>query len=121
MKMSNDIKISNDVIAKIASIAACDVEGIKGLHGGNIVDGIVKTFSKSASTKGVAVEAASDKVTVNISVVVEYGCKINPVAEKVQERVRADIETMTGITDITVNVFVAGLYIEDTSEALQQH
>ena len=46
MNVDNNIKISNDVIAKIASIAACEVKGVRGLHGGNIVDGIVKTFSK---------------------------------------------------------------------------
>ncbi len=117
MKMNDNIKISNDVIAKIASIAACEVKGIKGLHGGNIVDGIVKTFSKSATTKGVAVDMTNDRINVSVSVVVEYGCKINPVAEKVQERVRADIETMTGISNITVNVFVAGLFIEDMEAA----
>lgn len=116
MKMNDNIKISNDVIAKIASIAACEVKGVKGLHGGNIVDGIVKTFSKSATTKGVSVAISDDEVTVDVSVVVEYGLKLNPVAEQVQERVRTDIETMTGMKAITVNVLVAGIYCEDTTE-----
>ncbi len=117
--MDNNIKISNDVIAKIASIAAGEVKGVKGLHGGNIVDGIVKTFSKAASTKGVSVDVNGDKVKVNISIVIEYGCKLNPVAEQVQERVRTDIETMTGMNDIIVNVFVAGLYVEEPVAAAE--
>lgn len=113
MNVDNNIKISNDVIAKIASIAACEVKGVRGLHGGNIVDGIVKTFSKVATTKGVSVDIDSDKVEVNVSIVVEYGYKLNPVAEQVQERVRTDIETMTGMNHIIVNVLVAGLFVEE--------
>lgn len=117
MKMDNNIKISNDVIAKIASIAACEVKGVKGLHGGNIVDGIVKTFTKTATTKGVSVDINDDKVEVDVSIVVEYGCKLNPVAELVQERVRTDIETMTGMNDIIVNVLVAGLFVVEPAKA----
>jgi len=117
MNLDNNIKISNDVIAKIASIAACEVKGVKGLHGGNIVDGIVKTFTKAATTKGVSVDINADKVKVDISIVVEYGCKLNPVAEQVQERVRTDIETMTGMNDIIVNVLVAGLFVEENTKA----
>ncbi len=114
--MDNNIKISNDVIAKIASIAACEVDGVKGLHGGNIVNGIVKTFSKVSSTKGVTVDNTGDKVKINISIVVEYGRKLNPVAEQVQERVRSDVEAMTCMDEIVVNVLVAGLFIEETKK-----
>ncbi|MDD4689209.1 MAG: Asp23/Gls24 family envelope stress response protein [Eubacteriales bacterium] len=115
--MNDNIKISNDVIAKIASIAACDVKEVKGLHGGNVVNGIVKTITKNASTKGVSVECNEDTVKIDISIVINYGCKLNPVAEQVQERVRADIETMTGFNKITVNVLVAGLFFEENQDS----
>ena len=50
-----------------------------------------------------------DHVSVELSLNMKYGYSIPDVSEKVQERVRTAIETMTGLTVLEVNIKIAGV------------
>ena len=83
-----EVQIADEVVAIIAGLAAMEVEGVSSMAGNATRELIAKLGMKSLS-KGVKV----DKDT----------------TLKVQEKVKAAIENMTGLTVADVNIRVAGV------------
>ena len=57
----------------------------------------------------IVVEMTEDVAEITVNILVKYGCKIPPLAERVQENVKNAVQNMTQITVSRVNVVVAGL------------
>jgi uncharacterized alkaline shock family protein YloU len=102
------IRISEDVIATIAGIAASEDENIASMSAG-FVDGIAGMLGKKTPSRGIKVEMKEDQVNIDISVIIQYGCKIHEVARNMQGRVRKAVEDMTGLNVTNVNVSVLGV------------
>lgn len=107
-KREDKVKIANEVIATIAGIAASDVENVTSMSGG-LADGIASILGKKNLSKGVKVEVGSIEASIDVSIVVEYGCKIHKVAKAIQDKVRTAVEEMTGLKVVEVNVNVLGV------------
>ncbi len=104
---SGQINIAEEVIANIASIAAAEVEGLAGVKQGGMAD-IVGIFG--GKQKGVEVRLNDEgQVQVSLKVTVAYGHPIHEVARRIQEKVTADINTMTGLDVRGVDVYVKDL------------
>ena len=56
-----------------------------------------------------------EHVSVDLSLNMKYGYSLPAVSEKVQERVRTAIETMTGLTVLEVNIKIAGVNMGEDS------
>ncbi len=110
-KFQDSIKIADDVIKCIAVLAAADIEGVAGMAGSGPNDIIAKLGGKSLE-KGVKMSMDGETVRLTLSVIVKYGYSIPEVSRKVQDKVRASIENMTGFTVSEINVNIAGI---DTS------
>jgi uncharacterized alkaline shock family protein YloU len=104
------IRIADEVIMTIAGIAASQVEDVTSMSGG-IGDGIAGILGRKNLGKGVKVEAGEKEVLIDLSVVVEYGCKIHEVARSIQAKVRDAVEGMTGMEVVEVNVNVLGVNV----------
>lgn len=102
------IRIADEVIATIAGVAASEVKGVTSMSG-NITDGIAGMLGKKNLGKGVKVEAGEKEVIIDLSVVVEYGCRIHYVAKEIQNNVRAAVEEMTGMEVVEINVNILGV------------
>ncbi|NLK72910.1 MAG: Asp23/Gls24 family envelope stress response protein [Clostridiales bacterium] len=102
------IKISDEVIASTAAIAATQVEGVAELTGG-ISESISNIIGKSTLAKGIKVNVNEDNVLIDIYIIVNYGVKIPEVAWNVQESVKKEIEKITGITVQAINIHVQGV------------
>lgn len=100
------IKISDEVVAIIASMAASEVKGVANMSGG-LVGGISEILGKK--TKGVKVQVGEKETTIDISLIVEYGARIPDVAWEVQNKVKTQVECMTGLKVVSVNVIVQGV------------
>lgn len=107
----DSIKIANEVIATIAGIAASGVENVTSLSGG-LADGIVSILGRKNLGKGVKVEVGEKEAAINISVVVEYGCKIQLVGKEIQNKVREAVGDMTGLDVIEIVVNVLGVNVD---------
>ena len=59
--------------------------------------------------KGVKVDVFNKEVRCDIAVTLEYGYNIPATCQKVQEKVKAAIENMTGLTCSDVNIRIAGV------------
>lgn len=114
-KEYGSIKISNDVIAIIAGIAATEVDGVAGKSMG-FTSGITEMLGMKNLSKGVKVEITDRVAKIDISIVVEYGVDIASTGKKVQESVKKSVETMTDLLVPVVNVNVQGVNMEKEKE-----
>ncbi|WP_409341104.1 Asp23/Gls24 family envelope stress response protein [Paenibacillus sp. MBLB4367] len=114
------IRISDDVVATIAGLAALDTPGIAGMSGG-ISEGLAKRLSGKNVQKGVSVEVGQLEAAINLRVIVHYGSQIQDVCQALQLNVREAIENMTGLNVIEVNVKVEGVaFREEETEDLHR-
>ena len=104
------IRISEEVIATIAGIAASENENLASMSGG-FVDGIAGMLGRKSSGKGIKVELKENSAVIDLAVVMQYGCKIHEVARDMQARVRDAVESMTGMVVTSVNVNVLGVSV----------
>jgi uncharacterized alkaline shock family protein YloU len=105
------IKISEEVIATIAGIAASETESLASMSG-NLVDGIAGILRRKPMGKGIKVEVKENQVSIDLSIVMQYGCKIHEVARDMQARVREAVEGMTGMQVTGVSVNVLGVSVD---------
>lgn len=105
------IKISDEVVGIIASLAATEIKGVAGMSGG-IAGGISEMLGRKNFSKGVKVDVKEKEVSISLYIIVEYGAKIPEVAWEVQESVKNTVETMTGLNVVEVNINIQGVNIE---------
>ena len=106
------IHISPNAVATIAYHATLESYGVVGLAPKNIADGLVKTITREPS-RGVSVRYNGEDIDIDIHIIVEYGTRINSVAESVANTVRFHVEKALGLRVNTVNVHVAGLRVSN--------
>ena len=102
------VKISDDVVAIIAGVAATEVEGVAGMSGG-ITGGITEMLGMKNLSKGVKVEVGDEEAAIDLYIIVDYGSKIGEIGIQVQKNVKDTVETMTGLNVIEVNVNIQGV------------
>lgn len=114
------VKISEEVIAGIASLAACEVEGVSKMASKTISSAkdIIANFKQDA--KGVSINNTDGVINFALNIVVDYGVKMQDVAEKVQTAVREAVENMTGLKVGNVNVLIVGMAAEKKEEAIEE-
>ena len=103
-----EVKIADEVVAIIAGLAATEVAGVAYLAG-NYSGELVSKLGKKKLAKGVKVDVLENVVTVALALTLKYNYSIMDVSEKVQKKVKAAIENMTGLEVADVNVKVAGV------------
>lgn len=105
------IKITDEVVAIIAGIAAMEVPGVTSMSGG-IAGGIAEALGRKNLSKGVKVEVGEKEAAIDLFIIVEYGYRIPEVAWNIQERVKNAVEDMTGLNVVEVNIHIQGVNIE---------
>lgn len=105
------VKIADDVIASIAGVAATEVEGVAAMSG-NITNEIVGKLGVKNLSKGVVIDVQEDVVTVKLNLTMRYGYSIPKTSAEVQEKVKASIESMTGLNVSCVDIRIAGIELD---------
>lgn len=108
---NGQIMLADDVIASIAGVAATEVEGVASMSG-NITNEIVGKLGVKNLSKGVVVQVAEDVVSVKLTLVLRYGYSIPKTSLEVQEKVKAQVENMTGLKVSCVDVKIAGIELD---------
>ena len=106
-----EVKIADEVVAIIAGLAAMEVDGVASMAG-NATREIIGKLGMNNLSNGVKVDVVEGIVTVSLNLNLKYGCSIMGISGKVQEKVKAAIENMTGLTVADVNIRVAGVEME---------
>lgn len=103
-----DIRIADEVMCIVASLAAQEVPGVVSMSGG-LTDGINRFLGKENASKGVRLKFEGKLVNASVYINVEYGACIPEIALEVQEKVKDAIEAMTGYEVQFVDVNVEGV------------
>lgn len=106
-----DVRISDEVVANIAVIAAGEIEGVSAVVGSNKTNDFKNFVGMKNYSKAVRVEMCEKIVSVDMAITVGYGYSLPKCGKAVQERVKQSIESMTGLEVSDVNVRIAGVDI----------
>lgn len=110
------VNIADEVVAVVASLAAESVDGVIAMSSG-VAGGFAELLGKKNFAKGVKISKESDKIMLDLALNVEYGAKIPDVSWNVQDKVKNEVEAMTGLDVINVNVDIDGVGIAETEVA----
>ena len=102
------VDIADEVVAIIAGIAAMEVDGVSSMAG-NATRELISKLGMKTLSKGVKVDVLEGIVTVTLALNLKFGSNIKETTMAVQEKVKAAIENMTGLTVADVNIRVAGV------------
>ncbi|MBU5426490.1 Asp23/Gls24 family envelope stress response protein [Tissierella pigra] len=105
------ISIDDNVIATLAGISAMESYGIVGMASKNATDGLFELLKSDYLAKGIKVYTKDEKLTIDLHVILEYGVRISVVAENIIERVKFNIENLTGLKIDQINVHVQGIRV----------
>jgi len=105
------LRISQEVIATIASFATKEIDGVASLA--PFTSNIKGWLMQKQSAKSIIIDLNDDIATIDIHVNLKYGAKINRVSEQIQTSVKEAVQNMTGIAVSKVNIFVAGIVFDE--------
>ena len=116
--------IAQDVVQKIAGLAAREVSGVYALGGGAARTlGALRERIPGASQsigQGVSVEVGERQAAVDLDIVTEYGVPIADVARSVRRNVITSVEGMTGLQVTEVNISVNDVHLPTDDEGQQE-
>jgi uncharacterized alkaline shock family protein YloU len=109
--------IANEVVEKIAGIAARDVPGVYDLGGDTVR--LLSTvreklhLGEESRAQGVAVRLDGKRAELTITIVLEYGFVISSVTDKVREKTISAVETLLGLDVTAVDIVVDDIHVDD--------
>jgi uncharacterized alkaline shock family protein YloU len=113
-------RISGGVVAKIAGLAARDIPGVYSMGSGMARRvGQLKSLipgGGEAADQGVAVEVGEREAAIDLNVVTWYGQSIVDVCNAVRRNVVGQVEGMTGLRVVEVNIQVDDIQVESPQE-----
>lgn len=116
-----DTLIADEVVEKLAGIAAREVAGVHamGSSAGRAVTSLTKRIpgQKAPVAGGVSIRKGERETAIDVSIIVEYGVAIVEVANSIRDNVIQSVEYATGLDVVEVNVEVTDVHLpEDDDE-----
>ena len=109
------VKINNNAITTIASVAAMEVKGVHRI-GRGFGKVLYETFMRRGYANGVKIRASENEIRLTVYITVEYGVDITRLADEVQENVKNAVEKMTGLILSGVNVVIEGVHSQQAAD-----
>jgi uncharacterized alkaline shock family protein YloU len=106
---SGEIRVADNVVAVVAGVAVEDVSDVTIRS-----SGLYQEWAKKVNggTKGIDVSILDGRVTIDMRVSVRYGAPIHQVCKEVQEKVKDNVEDITGLAVEAINVRVEAIEIK---------
>lgn len=115
VKMQNqvgNIVISEQAIATVAGSAVNGCADTVGIPSKRISEGFKDILGGGIVNKGIKVYCQDNRITVDVHIVIEYGCKISEAAGEIISAVKDKVEEIVGFEVDKVNVSVEGIKLE---------
>ncbi|GAB1798080.1 Asp23/Gls24 family envelope stress response protein [Priestia megaterium] len=113
----NTLTFEDQVIKKIAGIAANEIKGILSMSGG-FMSGLTDRFRGTEDiTKGINAEVGEKQVALDLKVIVEYGKNIPAIFSEIVNIVKKSVHEMTGLEVVEVNMHVEDVMTRSEFEA----
>ena len=104
MEENINLSISEEVISTLTERVIMSVAGVHALNGG-IMSGLLG----KKGAQGIKVDITGKEISLDVYITVDYGVKIPDIAWEIQDRVKKELENMTGMIVTTVNVHIQGI------------
>jgi len=95
------ISISHEAVAHIVGRVAAEAYGVVGMAARNPRE---RLLTRDRLRQGITVGSAEEGVTIELNVIVEYGLNLAEVAATLRNRVRYEVERLTGLRVAEVEV-----------------
>ncbi len=109
--------IANEVVEKIAGIAAREVPGVYDLGGdaARLFSSVRERLhlGEESAAQGVSVRLEGKTAEIEVVIVIEFGFVVYSVTEKVREKVISSVENLLGLEVLAVDVTVDDVHIDD--------
>lgn len=115
--------IDDNVVGKIAGIAAREVSGVNNLGGGaaRMWGAVRESLTSSTNVQqGVNVAVEDGHASVAVAIIAEYGVAIHELANAIRENVTVAITRMTGLIVDRVDVTVHDVHLPEQETATEQ-
>ncbi len=119
-------RIEDGVVAKIAGIAAQEVDGVR-MGGGTsqALGGIISSVTGGSTapgsqSRGVSVEVGEVESAIALTMTVEYGKSIPQIAEAVRRNVINRVENLVGLRVTEVNISVNDVFFPEQERQAEQ-
>ncbi|MGZ0878480.1 Asp23/Gls24 family envelope stress response protein [Priestia megaterium] len=113
----NTLTFEDQVIKKIAGIAANEIKGILSMSGG-FMSGLTDRFRSTEDiTKGINAEVGEKQVALGLKVIVEYGKNVPAIFSEIVNNVKKSVHEMTGLEVVEVNMHVKDVMTRSEFEA----
>jgi uncharacterized alkaline shock family protein YloU len=106
------ITISNEVIARVAGMAAMECYGIVGMAAKNVKDGFVQLLKKESLTKGIRLTINELSLIIDLHIIVEYGTNISAIGDTLVSTVKYRVEEYVGLPVERINIYVEGVRVD---------
>ncbi len=103
--------ISDSAIAMTASQSALDCYGVIDLVSRSLTDSLSELFNKTTIGKGVKVVTISNRIYLELFVILKEGVNVSAICESIQNAVKYNVETFTGMRVDKVVVNVVGVRV----------
>ena len=113
--------IADTVVAKIAGMAASEVQGVYAMGAGmarafGAVRERLPGVGRPNVAQGVAVEVGERQAAIDVDVIVEYGVSIPDVAAAVRSNVIGSVERICGLDVTEVNIGIDDVHLPGDQE-----
>lgn len=116
-EIKSTVTYDEKVIQKIVGHALENIEGLLAVSGGFFSNVKDKLVNSDDVTTGVNVEVGKEEVATDLDVIVEYGKDISAIAEGIKAIVAQNVEVMTHLKVVEVNVNVVDVMTREEYEA----
>lgn len=118
-KSDGTVRISEEVIAQIATQALLKVSGVQPASPGLVAN--LRLGKKTSGGVRISVEEGDmPSVTVDAYITTKYGLRIPDIAWDVQESIKKTLEQFTGYAVKAVNVYVQGVFFEQEQSSVRE-
>jgi uncharacterized alkaline shock family protein YloU len=110
------VNIADNAIITTVHEAVLSCYGVVDMAPRSIRSAIGKRLRLSRDSRGIDISVSGNRVTIELSVVMEYGTPIFTVASNVMAAVKFQVERVLGMDVERVNVNVDGLHVSEPSK-----
>lgn len=109
--MYGNIVVSDYAIAMLVGRTVSECYGVIELVSKKITDAIADLFNKNSYGKGVKITTLSNKIYVDIFVILKSGLNNDAVVQSIKDSVKYNVEQFTGMRVIDIKVNILGVRV----------
>lgn len=110
------VEIADSAVISVIHEAVLSCYGVVDIGPQHSQSALRRRLRRHDPSRGIDIETTDDRISIELSIVVEYGTPIFTVAQNVMQTVKFQVEHLLDMTVERVNVNVDGLRVSATQE-----